>query len=224
VLKWVIFENCDLDILCTTIAIKFNYKDQFIILREAGCPIADDEVCPIAAYPNPEERHGNFELLKWLHKEGYELDRTFGIDYSRLRDTRILDYYYEWHDEWRDPDGLRAADDDDAIYPFMQNAAVRGNLVFAEWFIEKKLSEGITFTLWTGLMMAYMLWEDNPHRNESYDVGIADWARQQGCPEPDEADWHMLRFQMQSALMQSASEPDDSDAESESSWETDDDA
>ena len=99
----------------------------------------------------------------------------------------------------------------------MQNAAVRGNLVFAEWFIEKKLSEGITFTGWTGLMMAYMLWEDNPHRNESYDVGIADWARQQGCPEPDEADWHMLRAQTASVN----SEPDDSDAESESSWETD---
>ena len=102
----------------------------------------------------------------------------------------------------------------------MQNAAVRGNLVFAEWFIEKKLSEGITFTGWTGLMMAYMLWEDNPHRNESYDVGIADWAMQQGCPEPKEADWHMLRAQTASVN----SEPDDSDAESESSWETDDDA
>ena len=214
VLKWVISENCEMDSLCTTIAIRFNHKDQFIILREAGCPIDDDEVCPHAAYPNPEERHGNFELLKWLHEEGYELDR---IDPSRLRDTRILDYYYECHDEWHDPNGgLRSADDDDAIYHITQNALERGNLVFAKWFIEKKLSEGITFTGWTGLMIAYMLWKDNPHRNESYDVGIADWARQQGCPEPDEADWHMLRAQMQSA-----SEPDDSDAESESSWETD---
>ena len=219
VLKWVISENCEMDSLCTSMAIRFNHKDQFIILREAGCPIiADDEVCYHAAYPNPKARHGNFELLKWLNEEGYELDR---IDHSRIRDTRILDYYYRWYDERQYPHGIRGADDDDAMYPFMRNAAKRGNLVFAEWFIEKKRGEGITFTGWNGSMMAYMLWEDNPHRNESYDVGIADWARQQGCPEPDEADWHMLRL-FQTASVQSASEPDDSDAESESSWETDD--
>ena len=212
-LKWVISENCEMDILCTSIAIRFNHKDQFIILREAGCPIDDDEVCPHAAYPNPEGRHGNFELLKWLHEEGYELDR---IDPSRLRDTRILDYYYECHDEWHDPNGgLRSADDDDAIYHITQNALERGNLVFAKWFIEKKLSEGITFTGWNGLIMAYALWEENPHRDKSqvcsiFDEGFADWARAQGCPEPTDDDWHMLRLREKDDDSESASESDTS--------------
>ena len=96
----------------------------------------------------------------------------------------------------------------------MQAAAERGSLIFAEWFIEKKLSEGITFTGWNGLMMAYALWEESPLR-ESQDVSIfdedfVDWARAQGCPEPTDDDWKTLRLREKDDDSESASESDTS--------------
>ena len=96
----------------------------------------------------------------------------------------------------------------------MRNAAKRGNLVFAEWFIEKKLSKGITFTGWNGLIMAYALWEESPMReaqDESiFDEDFVDWARAQGCPEPTDDDWHMLRLREKDDDSESASESDTS--------------
>ena len=193
VMNWVISENCEMDEDCSEAAIEFDCKDMFLILRDAGCPVPKN-ICSCAAY------EGNFDLLKWLHEdEGYDL-RPLALE--RIYDEEILDYYYE-----HDPDGgLRAVDDDIAIYPFMRNAAKRGNLVFAEWFIEKKLSKGITFTGWNGLIMAYALWEENPHRDKSqvcsiFDEGFADWARAQGCPEPTDDDWKTLRLRERSLCM-----------------------
>ena len=200
-LNWVISENCEMDEDCSEAAIENNRTDMFLILRDAGCPVPK-EICSNAAY------EGNFDLLKWLHEdEGYDL-HPLGL--VRIYDEEILDYYYE-----HDPDGgLKALDDDYAIYPFMRSAAERGNLVFAEWFIEKKLNEGITFTGWNGLIMAYALWEESPLRKSQddsiFDGGFADWARQQGCPEPDEADWHMLRLREKDDGSESASESDTS--------------
>ena len=201
-MNWVISENCEMDEDCSEAAIEFDCKDMFLILRDAGCPVPKN-ICSCAAY------EGNFDLLKWLHEdEGYDL-RPLALE--RIYDEEILDYYYE-----HDPDGgLRAVDDDIAIYPFMRNAAKRGNLVFAEWFIEKKLSKGITFTGWNGLIMAYALWEENPHRDKSqvcsiFDEGFADWARAQGCPEPTDDDWHMLRLREKDDDSESASESDTS--------------
>ena len=201
VLNWVISENCEMDEGCSEAAIDVNRKDMFLILRDAGCPVTEN-ICLNAAY------EGWFDLLKWLHEdEGYDLHP---LALERIYDEEILDYYYE-----HDPDGgLRAVDDDIAIYPFMRNAAKRGNLVFAEWFIEKKLSEGITFTGWNGLIMAYALWEESPMReaqDESiFDEDFVDWARAQGCPEPTDDDWHMLRLREKDDDSESASESDTS--------------
>jgi hypothetical protein len=173
----------------------------FLILRDAGCPVPKN-ICSCAAY------EGNFDLLKWLHEdEGYDLNP---LALERIYDEEILDYYYE-----HAPDGgIRDVDDDVAIYPFMRNAAAKGNLVFAEWFIEKKLSEGITFTGWNGLIMAYALWEESPMReaqDESiFDEDFVDWARAQGCPEPTDDDWHMLRLREKDDDSESASESDTS--------------
>ena len=62
--------------------------------------------------------------------------------------------------------------------------------------------------------MAYALWEDSPYRKSQddsiFDGGFADWARQQGCPDPDEADWHMLRLREKDDGSESASESDTS--------------
>ena len=197
VMNWVISENCEMDEDCSEAAIEFDCKDMFLILRDAGCPVPKN-ICSCAAY------EGNFDLLKWLHEdEGYDL-RPLALE--RIYDEEILDYYYEHATDG----GIRAVDDDVAIYLFMQNAAKRGNRVFAEWFIEKKLSKGITFTGWNGLIMAYALWEDSPYRESFDDEGFADWARAQGCPEPTDDDWHMLRLREKDDDSESASESDTS--------------
>jgi hypothetical protein len=207
VLNWVISENCEMDEGCSEVAIEVNRKDKFLILRDAGCPVPK-EICSYAAY------EGNFDLLKWLHEdEGYDLHP---LALERIYDEEVLDYYYEHATDG----GLRAVDDDVAIYPFMRNAAARGNCAFAEWFIEKKLSEGITFTAWNGLIMAYALWEESPYR-ESFDEGFADWARAQGCPEPTDDDWKTLRLREKEPLYDDSESASESDTSSEAGPESD---
>ena len=149
VLNWVISENCEMDEGCSEAPSTSTAR---ICSSSCATPAAQS----LRTYALNAAYEGNFDLLKWLHEdEGYDLHP---LALERIYDEEILDYYYE-----HDPDGgLRAVDDDVAIYPFMRNAAKRGNLVFAEWFIEKKLSEGITFTGWNGLIMAYALWEESP--------------------------------------------------------------
>jgi hypothetical protein len=62
--------------------------------------------------------------------------------------------------------------------------------------------------------MAYALWEESPMReaqDESiFDEDFVDWARAQGCPEPTDDDWHMLRLREKDDDSESASESDTS--------------
>jgi hypothetical protein len=167
-----------LDQKMASVALANNRKDIFLELRAAGCPIDDGFVCFIAAH------EGHFVLMKWLHEdEDYPLQ---DVDLTQVQDTRIMRYLEDNLYTRGYPVGHPLAHAHGRMNGLMLRAARFGNLTFARWFVEE-MNYDIP---WSGLHLAFALWEDNPCRRiETFDFGFAAWARSRGCPEPTEEDW-----------------------------------
>ena len=167
-----------LDQKMASVALANNRKDIFLELRAAGCPIDDGFVCFIAAH------EGHFVLMKWLHEdEDYPLQ---DVDLTQVQDTRIMRYLEDNLFTKGYPVGHPLAHPHGRMNGLMLRAARFGNLTFAKWFTEE-MNYDIP---WSGLHLAFALWEDNPCRRiETFDFGFAAWARSRGCPEPTEEDW-----------------------------------